>query len=745
MNQSARTLFFIGVLCPLLSLQAQVDPAPSPLDTLTENTDLNLYIEDFITGAEVDDQVDYTDLTDLLEDLQKNPLDLNTATQEELIQIPGFNTLLYTQLRDYISSFGALTSLYELQAVEGFSADIIRQVQPYVTVKAVGSKDISPNATKSAGPPAKEVLEGMEVELIQRFVRILEEQRGYTAPDTTFREIENSGELDTVLSSRYAGSPWRSYTRLRGRYGQNFSFAITGEKDPGEIFAWQPENNLYGYDFLSGHVSIGGYGIIERLVIGDFAIQSGQGLTLSRGLGFGKGAFVINSIKQANRGILPYASVNENQYQRGVAATLRFGKLKITPFASRLNVDASVQETDTLTNEVLQASGLQTSGLHRTASERANRNSILENMVGTRIEYRSGNLMLGTTHYYQAFGSELNRALNEYNQFDFRGDENYVNSFDWDWIIQNFNFFGEVGRSRSGGIGATAGIMGSIAPTVDIALSARHFDVDFHSSKGYVFAERPIALANETGLYIGVRVTPTPKWTFATYFDQFYFPFNKFRTGYPSNGWEHLSQLSYKPRRGTEVYVRFRSDNRQQNATLYPNGQKIRYLVPTQRNTLRLHFQTKLDRNIIYRTRAEMNWFTQGEEEQHRGFLLYQDLVWKFGYNFKITGRYALFDVSDFDARIYAYENDVLGFFSIPAYANKGSRYYLIFNAKASRKVDFWFRIAQTRLRDVCQLNRDPFGGPYFGAQEVCQIGSGLDRIDDNRRTEVKVQMRVRF
>ncbi|MEL6132565.1 MAG: helix-hairpin-helix domain-containing protein, partial [Bacteroidota bacterium] len=471
MNQMLRGLLIVCILLSLGILKAQVDPTQSPSDTLTENTDLNLYIEDFITGAEVDDQVDYTDLTDLLADLQKRPLDLNKATQDELIQIPGFNTLLYAQLRKYIGDFGELTSLYELQAVEGFNQDVIRQIQPYVTVAAVGAKDISPDAKKSAGPPVKEVIEGMEVELIQRFVRILEEQRGYTAPDTTFRDIENDDRVDTVLSSRYAGSPLRSYTRLRGRYGQNFSFAITGEKDPGEQFAWRPENNLYGYDFLSGHVAIGGYGIIERLVIGDFAIQSGQGLTLSRGLGFGKGAFVINSIKQANRGIIPYSSVNENQYQRGIATTLRFGDVRVTAFASRLNVDASIQETDTLTNEVLQASGLQTSGLHRTASELANRKSVLENMVGTRIEYRKGNLMLGTTHYYQAFGSEINQTLNEYNQFDFRGTENYVNSFDWDWIIQNFNFFGEVGRSRSGGLAATAGLMGSIAPTVDIALS----------------------------------------------------------------------------------------------------------------------------------------------------------------------------------------------------------------------------------------------------------------------------------
>ena len=55
-------------------------------------------------------------------------------------------------------------------------------------------------------------------------------------------------------------------------------------------------------------------------------MQFGQGLSLSRGLGFGKGADAVRTVKQPGIGIRPYASVNENQFQRGAAATYAIGK-----------------------------------------------------------------------------------------------------------------------------------------------------------------------------------------------------------------------------------------------------------------------------------------------------------------------------------------------------------------------------------------------------------------------------------
>ncbi|MFO8022405.1 MAG: helix-hairpin-helix domain-containing protein, partial [Perlabentimonas sp.] len=77
--------------------------------------------------------------------------------------------------------------------------------------------------------------------------------------------------------------------------------------------------------------------------------------------------------------------------------------------------------------------------------------------------------------------------------------------------------------------------------------------------------------------------------------------------------------------------------------------------------------------------------------------------------------------------RIYAYENDVLYYFSIPAYYSRGTRAYLLAKYSFGRRMDIWFRIAQT----------------YFADQD--QLGSGLAQIDGSTRSDVRVQVRLKF
>ncbi|MFK7923613.1 MAG: ComEA family DNA-binding protein [Bacteroidia bacterium] len=705
---------------------SQNDTLPSiPVDESIDQS-----IEDLILNTESDAQVDYSDLTDYLESLLLEPLNINQATYEQLLQLPGMNAIQANRLLAHVRKFGKLTTIYELQAITGYSPTFIRQFLPYVVVRDSQAKDINPNVKHPKGPSWEQIKGGLEGELLQRMAWVNETARGYTDPDTSFRDrLNESGNVigqDTLLSSRYAGDAIRHYSRLRIKYGKNVSIGMVGEKDPGEIFAWRPESRLYGYDYLSAHLAIAGFGRLKSLVVGDYTLQVGQGMILSRGLGFGKGAQVINSIKMPNQGIRPYRSVNENQYLRGAAATYAIEDIYITAFASKQYVDASVSERDTLDDEVLLAGGLQTSGLHRTPSELSNRKAVQEQLYGGRLEYRTPTLTIGTTHYYQQFSSSLSRPLNDYNQFDFRGDRNYLNGLDFDWVWQNFNLFGEFARSRSGGTGASVGLMGSIAPTVDISILARRYDIDFHSNKGYVFAERPTALQNESGIYIGLRYAPNPKWTLNTYFDQFYFPWNKFRASYPSRGWEFMAQLEYKPKRGTLIYARYRVDNKQINADNISEGPQLDYLVWGQRQQFRINFQTAVERQLNLRTRFEVSRYTQ-EGNVSRGLLFYQDLSWKIGFKYKITARYALFDTDDFDSRIYAYENDILGFFSIPPYYRTGNRYYLIFNWKPTRKIEFWGRVAQSRFQDEQT------------------VGSGLQAVNGPNQTEFKLQVRLKW
>ena len=64
-------------------------------------------------------------------------------------------------------------------------------------------------------------------------------------PFKTIRNIAgDSTGLDTSLSSRYAGPAYAAYSRLRLRYGQYVSVAITAERDRGEAWRWDPKNQF---------------------------------------------------------------------------------------------------------------------------------------------------------------------------------------------------------------------------------------------------------------------------------------------------------------------------------------------------------------------------------------------------------------------------------------------------------------------------------------------------------------------
>jgi hypothetical protein len=76
---------------------------------------------------------------------------------------------------------------------------------------------------------------------------------------------------------------------------------------------------------------------------------------------------------------------------------------------------------------------------------------------------------------------------------------------------------------------------------------------------------------------------------------------------------------------------------------------------------------------------------------------------------------------------MYAYENDVLYYFAIPAYSGRGTRTYLTARYKIRRGIDIWLR----------------YGQWFYNNQE--SIGSGLSTIDGNRKSEVRALLVFKF
>lgn len=695
------------------------------------NDNIDIKMEDIMSGTETDQDVDFTVITDAIQDWLRKPLNLNNATREDLLLLPGINDILVNKLFDYIANTGELTTVYELQAIDGFTEKIVQGIMPFVTTDA-RPKDIDPNRMHPAGPRFSEVKKGMTYELIQRLSTTLEKQPGYGP-------IQYNA--DGSEKSHYLGSNVRNYTRFRARYNQYFSFALTGEKDAGEKFRFSPKDKLYGYDFLSGHLAISNYGNLKSLVIGDFNLQTGQGLIFSSGLGFGKGTEVITAIKMQQRGIRPYASVNENSYRRGIAISYAIKRVYISAFLSRTPQDGSSSyvAADTLGTDENVFSGFQLGGNHRTPSEFAKRGTLTASSAGGRIEYRNKRFSIGTSHLYHAFSTAIVPKPNAYNQFDFKGKTNIMNGIDFDWVVQNFNFFGEIARSSSGGIAAVGGMIAALSPKVDFALHLRSFDKNFHSLNGYAFGEQPRTLQNERGIYLGLRIRPNTKWTISSFFDRSYFPYQRFTISYPSNAYDFLTQVDYSLRRGTMLTLRFRTHNKEYDSDSVITGQLLNFLVPQRRDQFRMQFQSQLNRAITIRTRAEGSLFQKADAKPFTGFMIYQDLMYKIGFKAKITARYSVFTISDYTARIYTYENEVPGFFSIPALSGTGSRYYIMLNYKIIRGLDLWIRLAQTRYFSPNNgLGNDNYHSPYT-------IGSGLDEIIGTHRTDVRFQLRYSF
>lgn len=698
----------------------------SVLAQLPDSTDadLNLLIEDAMTTSDnQNSDQDWTILTDYLNDLRKRPLNLNTANRSDLSPIPGFSDLLINNLFKYIQTYGKLTSLYELQAVDGFTPEVFSQIGPYITIDEFSKMDINNRNQQPAGPPVSELIKGMQYELMHRYSRVLEDQKGYTPADTNSR-----GELN----ERYLGAPWRTFTRFRARYGQNFSFCVLGEKDAGEAFKWDPNTQTYGYDFVAGHLAIKNYKNLKALVVGNYTVQFGQGLVISGGLGFGKGAEVINSIKRPNFGIRPYTSINEFNGLQGGAATYAIGKVYVTGFASERKLDASITDTSILTDslgnqEDILITSLNMAGMHRTPKELAKKNNVSERTLGGRVEWQSRSFVLGTTHLVQQFSNIIRRGTRTYQQFDFQGDQNYVSGIDFDWVVRNMNIFGEAAQSQSGGIGITGGVLAALDPKMDVALQFRHFDKDFHTLRGFGFAERPFQPANETGVYTGVRVKPSKRWTFSTYFDKYYFPWYLSTSTFASGGQDLLGQINYIPNKKTEVYVRFRTESKDRNTSMLPEGQILNILVPFRRDNLRLNFRAQLAKEIRIASRVEYSWYDETNARKSSGMMFYQDVSWAVARRIDLTMRYTIFDTKDFNTRIYVFENDVPTFFSVPSFSGKGDKYYLMVRLTPFKHFDIWMRYSNTNFR----------------GRTV--ISSGLEESQGPVRSDFRIQVRYTF
>lgn len=674
-------LFVAGVTC-----LAQEPPQPGQ--------DLSRVEE--ITAFQ-DEDADYENLYENLLQIIAAPIDLNKASAEELGALHLLTPQQIGALIRYRDAYGPYVSMYELQAVRALDLETIRLLQPLVK--------ITDPQSIIGGSLLQRALFEKNNYVISRYERTLQHKAG---DDST---------ADT--SKSFKGSPGKLYTRFRSAMPGDYSVGFTAEKDAGEQFRWSAKQNQYGFDFLSCHAQVRNKGKIKNLIAGDYQCQFGQGLVLGGPFGLGKGAETVTTARKNNAGLMPYTSVNESGFYRGLAGTFQLNRrIGITALYSALRRDGSQQAGD---ESDITISSLQATGLHRNDDELRTRKKVLEKNYAAVISYNQGSLDAGVIFHGIHFSDRIQKKPSPYNQFVFNGKTNVALSVFVNYTHRNFNFFSETARSQNGGAAMIAGVLASLQKRFDVAMLFRKFDPHYHSFYANAFAESSQA-QNETGVYWGWKYNWSRRYNICGYIDLFSFPWLGFRRYAPAYGHEWLLRFNYQPSRKITVFVQAREEKKARNTGADENLYQVSN--GTRRNFWFVLSCSPADR-LTMRTRAQFNTYSLYGSTT-TGMVLLQDASYTLG-RFQCTVRHALFDTDDYENRNYVYENDAWMAFSLPAYDGVGIRNYALLEYKVSKMLSLWLRYARTRYIDRTE------------------IGSGVEMIAGNTRKDIKFQALIRF
>jgi hypothetical protein len=682
------------------------------------NEAINEIITKIETNAESNEaNLDYTELINDLLYFHEHPLNLNFAQAEDLEKLGLLSEAQIYHFLAYRESYGNLVHIYELQTIEGFDKNTIDNIFPFVQIS-----QSKPQRSFSLN----EMLKYGQNSIFCRYQRILKEKEGYSViSDSALYENPNS---------RYLGSPDKIFLKYGFDYQDRIKFGITAEKDAGEVFLKNRVNDSIqqilgnrlsgGFDFTSFHVSVKQMGFLKALTVGDYQAEFGQGLTLWSGLAFGKSVDNL-SLKRFADGIRPNTSANENLFMRGIASTLGYKGFDLTTFYSSHKIDASVESYDSTTSAG-QIEAFPETGLHRTPNELLKKLAVGLTAAGFHSGYHNKHLKVGLTAYYSKFGLNIGKGDRIYDLFDFSGQENFNTGLDYSYLVNKFNFFGEISMSRNGGLAQLHGLNANLHPRLHLTLLYRNYQKNYQNYFSNAFAAGN-KNANETGLYSSFRFMIYRNLMIKVYLDNFIHHWLKYQVSAPSKGSDFALQIENKPSDKVFMYFRYRLRNKQINEETTPEVW-ISKLTNTRSQSFRFSLEYSLTRALVMRDRAE--YIVRGESNVSTGsgYLVFHDIGWKPPMErFSLNFRYSMFDTDSYDERIYAYENDVLYAFSVPAYHDRGMRAMVMVQMRVNRAVALWIRYSETWYDDRKET------------------GTGLERSVGNREPEIKVQLWVRI
>jgi hypothetical protein len=323
------------------------------------------------------------------------------------------------------------------------------------------------------------------------------------------------------------------------------------------------------------------------------------------------------------------------------------------------------------------------------------------------------------------YDQSFQRGGKPYQLYNFRGTQLTNVGIDYQFQLRNSNVFGESSWSDNGAFANIVGFNIPLHQLLDMVCVYRNYSIQYQTTFNAAFGENRDG-KNEEGLYSGLSWKPKRSWLLNMYVDWYRSPWLRYLTDAPSRGTDYLLELQYNPNKQSQFYIRYRKEQKNKNQS--DNSSAIDYTTVNQREQYRIHSQYKVSDNLTGKSRLEIVFYKDELSDGQQGSLLFQDLLYTHPQKrFTFATRIALFSIDDYNARVYATEQDVLYQYAVPLYQNSGIRYYAVAHIKIRRGLDVWFKYSHTEYSNVKS------------------ISSGLEMVEGNVLSDLRVQVRYGF
>ena len=536
------------------------------------------------------------------------------------------------------------------------------------------------NALSRRGLEATGVLSSFQIESLldyrKTFGEILSEGElamvdGFNSEQARLCAFFFSFESGREIAEPVERERWRHKTTLRGRYpfvaatpaitarytldaGRNVSAGITADSDAGELAKGHPVP-----DFLSGHVSIKGRGILKQVTVGDYVIRAGQGLACWKAFSL-KAFGTPSSVIKQPCGAMPYTSSAESGFFRGAAATLSGGEIQLTLFASRHPVDARIVGDTAYTSIV-------TDGYHRTEAELAKRSSMHEYAAGATLAGEKGRLRYGVTALAYRYDKANGRAVKDYNRYQ-QYDGWWGNlSADCYFFRHNTRFFAEAAVDAGGSPALLAGALWSPGYSFEASLLGRYYSRSYIATHAGAWSSLS-SCSNQHGLTLSLRWLPGGNWETAANLQYSYYPWSRYGIDGPSSAWKYRICI-------TRSFGKHLEASAQITGSPNPSWRASLSWGETGRTCLKLRYAGNPSGNGVV---------AEG--------------VFPIARKLRLTAGLSCHSTAGWDSRIWLYRSGLPQSFSVATLYGKGAGAYLIVKYAPVRWAEVWLKASESEI-----------------------------------------------